>query len=74
MPLTDPGSYVGVMDEISPHWEDVNTELGGAPATDLKIAGGMTRALFITLRNDVSAKLIDEQDLENPAKSRRRIE
>jgi len=65
MPLTDPGSYVGVMDEIAAHWEDVNTELGGAPATDLKIAGGMTRALFITLRNDVAGKLTEEQDLEN---------
>lgn len=39
MPLTDIGSYVNVMDQIAAHWDGVNTELGGAPATDLKLQG-----------------------------------
>lgn len=65
MPITTIGSYVTVMDEVAAHWEDVNTELGGTPATDLKLEGAFTRAMFITMRNDVDASITGLEDLEN---------
>jgi hypothetical protein len=53
------------MDEFSAHWTDTNAILGGTPATDLKLEGGVTLAMFITLRNDIGGKLTTEQGLEN---------
>jgi len=65
MPIDDIGSYPPVMDEFSAHWEDANIALGGTPATDLKLAGGHTRTQFITLRNDIQAKITAGEGLEN---------
>src|SRR3990172_2595832 len=65
MPLTDIGSYGPVMDEFSAHWTDTNAILGGTPATDLKLEGAFTLAMFITLRNDIAAKLTAEEGFEN---------
>jgi hypothetical protein len=39
MPLNGFGSYVVVMLEVLEHWDSVNTELGGLPASDLCAAG-----------------------------------
>ena len=50
MPISDIGSYVSVMDEFLAHWEDVNLQLGGAPATDLKLQGNYTLAMFLADR------------------------
>lgn len=65
MPLTDIGSYVNVMDQIAAHWETVNTELGGAPATDLKLAAGYTRANFVAERDALNTAITTLEDLEN---------
>ena len=65
MPLTDIGSYVTVLDEIAAHWLSVNTELGGAPATDLKLQGAFARADLIALRDQLNTVIIAEEDLEN---------
>ena len=65
MPLNGIGSYLTTMDEFSAHWDDVNIILGGTPATDLKLQGGFTRALFITLRTDLGAAITALEDLEN---------
>lgn len=65
MPITTFGSYSLVMDQFSDHWADTNTRLGGTSATDLKLEGGFTRAMFITLRNNINDKVTAEQGLEN---------
>ena len=65
MPISDIGSYVSVMDEFLAHWEDVNTELGGAPATDLKLQGNYTRALFLADRDAIDAAITGLVGLEN---------
>ncbi|MEK6259506.1 MAG: hypothetical protein AABP62_12890 [Planctomycetota bacterium] len=65
MPLTDLGSYVPTMDEVALHWTDVNVELGGAPATDLKLEGGFSRADLIIARDVLDALNISIEDLEN---------
>ena len=65
MPLTDFGSFVGVMDEVDLHWADVNAALGGTPATDLKLEGALTRAEFSTMKDFLEAFLIGFEDLEN---------
>ena len=61
IPLTDIGSYVPVMDEFSAHWTDTNAILGGTAATDSKLEWAVTLAMFITLRNDIAAKLTAEE-------------
>lgn len=65
MPLDDLGSYVPTMNEFGLHWEDVNTELGGAPATDLKLEGGFTRAMFLLLRDEIQAAITAMEGLDN---------
>jgi hypothetical protein len=40
MALNGFGSYVVVMLEVLEHWDSVNTELGGLPASDLVLQGG----------------------------------
>lgn len=65
MPLSDFGSFVVVMDEISLHWADVNTALGGTTATDLKLEGALTRAGFLTMKEFLDSFLIGFEDLEN---------
>lgn len=65
MPLTDIGSYVPVMDEFAAHWAEVNMDLGGGPATDLKLQGGYTRANFVAERGALSAAITELEDLEN---------
>jgi hypothetical protein len=53
------------MDEFSAHWDDVNTFLGGTPATDLKLQGSYTRALFLADRNAIDAAITGLVGLEN---------
>jgi len=65
MPLNDIGSYVPTMDEFSAHWEDVNTALGGTPATDLKLKGNYTRTMFIADRNAIETSITGLVGLEN---------
>jgi len=65
MPLNGIGSYLPTIDEFLAHWLDVNTELGGTPATDLKLQGGFTRAMFLALRDSLAAALTGLIDLEN---------
>ena len=65
MPLVDIGSYPPVMGEFDNHWASVNTELGGAPASDLKLASGFTRADFGTLRASIVGSLTGAEGLEN---------
>jgi len=65
MPLTDLGSYVPTMDEVVLHWADVDAELGGAPASDLKLEGGFSRADLIAARDVFEALNISIEDLEN---------
>jgi len=65
MPLTDIGSYGPVMDEFSAHWTDTNVILGGTAATDLKLEGGVTLAIFITSRNEIGTKLTEEIVIDN---------
>ncbi len=65
MPLTDLGSYVQTMDEVVLHWLDVNAALGGAPATDLKLEGGFSRADLIAARDLFEDLHISIEDLEN---------
>ena len=65
MPISDIGSYVPVMDEFLAHWEDVNTQLGGTSATDLKLQGNYTLALFLADRNAIDAALTGLIGLEN---------
>lgn len=65
MALNGIGSYLTTMDEFSAHWEDVNIALGGTLATDLKLQGGFTRALFLALRTDLGDAITGLVDLEN---------
>ena len=65
MPISDFASYVQVMDEIALHWADVNAELGGTPATELKLEGGFTSADFIAAKIVLDTFLIGFEDLEN---------
>lgn len=65
MPLTTIGSYLTTMDEFGAHWEDVNAELGGMPATDLTLAGGYTRDDFLADRATLQAAITDLEDKEN---------
>jgi hypothetical protein len=65
MPLDDIGSYGPVMNEFGVHWGDVNLELGGSSATDLKLEAGFTRAMFLQLRDEVQAKLAASEGWEN---------
>lgn len=65
MPLNGIGSYVPMMDEFSAHWEAVNTELGGTPATDMMLQGAYTRAMFLTHRADLDTAITRLVDLEN---------
>jgi len=53
------------MDEFSAHWTDTNAILGGTAATDSKLEWAVTLAMFITLRNDIAAKLTAEEGFEN---------
>ena len=55
MPLTDLGSYVPTMDEVVLHWADVDAELGGAPASDLKLEGGFSPADLIAAQDVLEA-------------------
>ena len=65
MPLNGLGSYLPLMVEVLNHWEDVNIELGGTPATELKLQGAHTRALFQLLHDELAAMLVGLVDLEN---------
>lgn len=65
MPLNGIGSYLPMMVEVLNHWDDVNVELGGTPATDLKLQGAHTRAMFQILHDELSALLVGLVDLEN---------
>jgi len=65
MPITTIGSYLTTMDEFIAHWEDVNTELGGAPATDLTLQGGFTRDNLIADRATLQTAITDLEDREN---------
>ncbi len=65
MPITDIGSYPPTMDEFSAHWDDVNIFLGGTPATDLKLKGAYTRAMFIADRNAIDLAITALVGLEN---------
>jgi hypothetical protein len=65
MPISDFASYVQVMDEIALHWALVDAELGGTPATALKLAGLFGLAEFVTSKNELDAFLIGFEDLEN---------
>jgi hypothetical protein len=53
------------MDEFISHWEAVNLELGGAPATDLKLKGGYLLANFQTDRAGLAAAITAIEGLEN---------
>jgi hypothetical protein len=53
------------MDEFNAHWEDVNLELGGAPATDLKLQGSYARAMFLADRNAIDTAMTGLVGLEN---------
>ena len=65
MPLNGVGSYLPMMVEVLAHWDDVNIELGGTPATELKLQGAHTRALFQALHDQLSAIVVGLLDLEN---------
>jgi hypothetical protein len=65
MPITTIGSYLTTLDEFIAHWDDVNAELGGAPATDLTLQGSYTRANMITDRGALQAAITDLEDKEN---------
>ncbi|MEK6259164.1 MAG: hypothetical protein AABP62_11160 [Planctomycetota bacterium] len=65
MPLTDIGSYVPMMQEISLHWADVDAELGGTPATALKLEGNFGRIEFGAATTELDALNISIEDLEN---------
>ena len=65
MPLDDIGSYSPLMDQFYAHWEDVNIALRGTAATDLTLAGGFTRALFLALRAEIQARITALDGLEN---------
>lgn len=65
MPITTIGSYLSTADEFTSHWDDVNTELGGTPATDLTLQGGYTRADMIAERGTLQALITDLEDKEN---------
>src|SRR3989304_4342739 len=65
MPITNIGSYLSTMDEFIAHWEDGNTELGGAPATDLTLQGGYTRANMTADRSTLQTGIVDLEDREN---------
>ncbi|MBI5761002.1 MAG: hypothetical protein HZA46_20960 [Planctomycetales bacterium] len=73
MPISDVGSYAPTMDEFSAHRDDVNTALGGAPATDLKLQGGYTRAMFIADRDAIDAAMTGLVGLGIRGRSRPRI-
>ena len=65
MALNGFGSYVVVMLEVLEHWDSANTELGGLPASDLVLQGGLTRAQFSADRDAISAGITGIEDLEN---------
>lgn len=65
MPLEGLTTYLPTMSEVLTHWLDVNLELGGTAATDLKLQGGFTRAQFQTLRDTLDASLQELVDFEN---------
>jgi hypothetical protein len=53
------------MDEFYAHWDDVNIFLGGTAATDLKLQGLYTRAMFFADRNAIDAAITALVGLEN---------
>jgi len=65
MPLEGLTTYLPTMAQILAHWLDVNLELGGAAATDLKLQGGFTRAQFQGLHDTLDAVLQGLVDFEN---------
>lgn len=65
MAITTIGSYLTTLDEFIAHWEDANTELGGAPATDLTLQGGYARADMIADRATLQAAITGLEDKEN---------
>lgn len=65
MPVTTIGSYLTTYDEFIAHWDDVNTELGGAPATDLTLQGGYSRADMIADRATLQTAITGLEDKEN---------
>jgi len=69
MPLNGVGSYLPMMVEVLAHWDDVNIELGGTPATELKLQGAHTRALFQALHDQLSAIVVGLLDLENASET-----
>jgi hypothetical protein len=65
MAITTIGSYLTTLDEFIAHWDDVNTELGGTPATDLTLQGGYARDGMIADRAALQAAITDLEDKEN---------
>ena len=65
MAISDLGSYVPTMNEFAAHWEDVNTQLGGAAATDLKLQGNYTLAMFLADRAAIDSAITGLVGLEN---------
>ena len=65
MPIDGLTTYLPTMAEVLAHWLAVNVELGGTVATDLKLQGGFTRAMFQTLYDDLDSLIQGLVDFEN---------
>jgi hypothetical protein len=65
MAITTIGSYLPTMDEFIAHWDDVNTELGGTPTTDLTLQGAYARDGMIADRAALQTAITDLEDKEN---------
>lgn len=64
MPISGASSFIPTLNDFLPHWEQVNTALGGAGPLVLRNPSGPTpptldRAALVTLRDDLSAKHTD---------------
>ena len=58
MPISGASSFIPTLNDFLPHWEQVNTALGGAGPLVLRNPSGPTpptldRAALVTLRDDL---------------------
>ncbi len=64
MPISGASSYIPTLNDFLPHWEQVNTALGGGGPLVLRNPNGPTpptlnRAALVTMRDDLQAKHTD---------------
>jgi len=65
MAIEEIDDYPEKMTEFELHWGSVNTNLGGTPETDFKLAGDFKLADFSDLKTQVVTALTNQEGLDN---------